>query len=139
MKTVKKHNGKPDRIRKACLATADLFSYKFIVGSGIPWNELLNPKHRIWMGAGSSSGKNRFSQAFENAFRKPLMEEIKLSKATRVAFQIVCKSITLREFNDINGFIQTKVPKFAKIDPSVSQNSSMKKDEVRLSIWAYTP
>jgi cell division protein FtsZ len=125
-----------DWILQGCVAVADLFAHKKIIQPKSPWSEVLNPRQRIWMGVGTGSGENRFVEVCERAFRRPMAEELKLTEATQISYQVVSRELTLDEFNRLNGIVRTMVPQGLKIDASVAYDEGMAEDELRLSVWA---
>ncbi len=125
---------------RAAMAVGDLLLYRRILGpKPSEWKTILGKGRSLWVGTGSASGNSRFLKVCEEAIRYPIVEEVQLSKAKKWYPLVVCRSITLGQFNAINGHLLARVPKGVKIIPGIAYDKTMKKDQLRLSLWASAP
>jgi cell division protein FtsZ len=125
---------------RSAMAAGDLLFYQRELGpKPSEWKTLIEPGKSRWLSSGSASGKNRFLTVCDEALKFPILQEIHFSEADNWFPLIVCKDITLGQFNDILAQVQAKAPKNVEINAGLAYDKSMKKDEIRLSLWATGP
>ena len=122
---------------RAARAAADILFYQHGLGPKTDeWKNLVGSGKSLWLGSGSTTGKDRFLTACDEALKFPILEEILLPEATKWFPLIVCKNITLGQFNDTLAQIQARAPKNTEIIAGLAYDKTMNQDELRLSIWA---
>jgi cell division protein FtsZ len=126
-----------NRMVDAALAASDLFANPQVLTVDLEeWKSHLVSTEKLWLGAGHARGDNRIVQVVEQAFRNPLVEEIQISKATRIYMVLVCEALSLAQLNILVAYLKTKIPKNSVIKFGMAWDPRMSPDELRLSIWA---
>jgi cell division protein FtsZ len=118
-------------------AFGDLFFEQQTVSADVEeWQAHLGPFKGLWFGTATVEGKDRFTQAIDEVVRESLIEEVKFRRVNRLFFMVVCKGITLGEFNVLVGSVRDKAPQGCILKVGLADDPAMKKDELRLSVWA---
>jgi cell division protein FtsZ len=100
------------------------------------WKNHVGSSPYKWLGIGTAWGINKITQVVAEALRGTLVEEIQFAEAAKIFLVIVSNEMTLGEFNTLNGKVMGNASYGCKIKIGLKKDPALKKDEIRLSIWA---
>jgi len=97
---------------------------------------ILTAKGKVLMGMGAATGEDRAQKAVQKAVSSPLLEDVDIAGANTVLVLVTAgANFTLKEFNEINGFLQKASRPGAEIVPGIVRDENLK-DGIRVTIIA---
>ncbi len=97
---------------------------------------ILTAKGKVLMGMGAATGEDRALKAVQKAVNSPLLEDVDIAGASAVLVLVTAGvNFTLKEFNEINGFLQKSARPGAEIIPGIVRDENLK-DGLRVTIIA---
>ncbi len=97
---------------------------------------ILTAKGKVLMGMGAATGEDRAMKAVQKAVNSPLLEDVDIAGANAVLVLVTAGvNFTLKEFNEINGYLQKSARPGAEIIPGIVRDENLK-DGLRVTIIA---
>ncbi|HUO56682.1 MAG TPA: cell division protein FtsZ [bacterium] len=97
---------------------------------------VLTAKGKVLMGTGAATGEERAMKAVQKAVNSPLLEDVDISQANAILFVVTHgANFSLKELNEIAGFLQKSARPGAEIVPGLVPDDSLR-DGIRVTIIA---
>lgn len=126
-----------ERISRVVLAAGDLFhGHESLRLDFEEWKDHVGSSTHVWMGVATAWGANRFTQSVADVIRNPLVEEIKFTQADRLFLMVAFNEMTHDQYRALKDAVKSKAPQGCKVRVGLANDPAMKKDEIRLSLWA---
>jgi cell division protein FtsZ len=97
---------------------------------------ILTAKGKVLMGTGAGTGEDRALKAVQKAVNSPLLEDVDIAQANAILFVVTHgTNFSLKELNDIAGFLQKSARPGVEIVPGLVPDESLR-DGIRVTIIA---
>jgi len=97
---------------------------------------ILTAKGKVLMGTGAATGEDRAMKAVQKAVNSPLLEDVDIAQANAILFVVTHgANFSLKELNDIAGFLQKSSRPGVEIVPGLVPDDSLR-DGIRVTIIA---